>query len=197
MAASFEISKQSQREFAAALRLYKQATDKDASDVLNRATKNVIYRCVQFSPKANKGKVRTDSNPYRSWKNKKRNRLWAQAAKDGFRRGEGIGKEVDKRYNRRLSSIGYIAAGFLSSVTAFGGRPSRGKLRPIPGGDAARGRGKKARATKLVATFENFATDADKVAGRVVEQAMRFVSADMLDHAQKRMQKTANKYAAR
>lgn len=97
----------------------------------------------------------------------------------------------------RERSRAAVAAGFLKARRLFGGPGGTSRIELHPGGDIARGGGKKARDSRLVATFENFANDADKVAAEPVRRAMNHVSGDMLEYAQKKMQKDANKHSAR
>lgn len=191
MGIEFKISDRSIRNFQSALREYEKATKKEAEEVLNRATRNVLMRSIQFTRKTTKGSVRRDSNPKRS------KLLWKLAATKGHRRGRGIGAEVDRMYQQRLNSTGYIAAGFLTSLRTFqAGYRGRSNAQLKPGGDAARGKATKAKASRLKTTFENFADGADTIAGPAVERAINYVAEDMQRYAARKFQQVANKYSA-
>jgi len=183
------IDPKSIREAQAAMRFYQKATNKSAADVLNRFTRNVLMWSIRFTPKTKLPKIRKEADPERS------GLLWALASRDGFRKGEGIGKEVERRYNYRRSSNGFIAAGFVKALRVFGGRSKAGKFRE--GGEAAGGTGRRARDTRLIAEFTNVADGAGEVAYGPLNRAMSHVSEDMTKYAYEKMQRDAKKYSAR
>ena len=183
------IDPRSIRDAQAALRLYQKATNKSAADVLNRFARNVLMWSIRFTPKTTLATIRKEADPKRS------KLLWKLASRDGFRKGEGIGEEVERRYNDRRKSKGFIAAGFVKALRVFGGRSRAGGFRE--GGEAAGGTGKRARDTRLIAEFTNTAEGASKVGPAPVNRAMNHVSEDMKNHAYERMQKDARKYSAR
>jgi|DEB0MinimDraft_6_1074348.scaffolds.fasta_scaffold144112_2 hypothetical protein len=185
------IDPRSIRDAQAALRLYQKATNKSAADVLNRFTRNVLMWSIRFTPKTPLPKIRKEADPVKGEKRW----LWKLAARDGWKKGDGIGKEVERRYNRRRESNGFIAAGFVKALRVFGGRSRAGKFRE--GGAAAGGTGRRARDSRLVAEFTNVADGAGEVAYGPLNKAMNHISEDMKNHAYERMQKDANKYSAR
>jgi len=183
------IDPKSIRDTQAALRLYQKATNKSAADVLNRFTRNVLMWSIRFTPKTTLAKIRKEADPQRS------KLLWKLASRDGFRKGEGIGEEVERRYNDRRKSKGFIAAGFVKALRVFGGNSRAGGFRE--GGEAAGGTGRRARDSRLVAEFTNVADGAGDVAYGPLNKAVNHVSEDMKNHAYDEMQKDAKKFSAR
>ena len=183
------IDPRSIRDAQAALRLYQKATNKSAADVLNRFARNVLMWSIRFTPKTTLAKIRKEADPKRS------KLLWKLASRDGFRKGEGIGEEVERRYNDRRKSKGFIAAGFVKALRVFGGRSRAGGFRED--GEAAGGTGRRARDSRLVAEFTNVADGAGDVAYGPLNKAVNHVSEDMKNHAYDEMQKDAKKFSAR
>jgi hypothetical protein len=186
---SVEIDPKTLRNSIAALRAYRKATNKSAAETLNRYARNVLMFAIRFTPKTKLPKIRREVDPVKG----KDRLLWKLAAKDGWKKGAGIGAEVQQRYNRRRSSKGFIAAGFFKALRVFGGRARA----PFAGGEAAQGSGRKAKDSRLIAEFVNAATGADKVAFEPLTRAMNDRSADMLRYAHKRMQKDADKVSGK
>ena len=188
------ITDKSIREFQRALREYEAATGKNAAEVLNRAGGNAALRSAQFTEKATLADMRATNayDPQRRPANDRTRYTHALFAKKTGRPGSS--GEVRKFFAKRRGSRGYISAGFLPAARDFG-RPTRQRL--IRGGDASLGSGKKARATNLTALINNYSDGADTVGARGFNRALSFVSRDMLEHAARVMQKTANKHSAR
>lgn len=182
------------REFQAAMKLYRKATGKDSAAVINRAGGNLALRAVQKTKKATASKMKTSKayDPDRRPANKRTKFHYALYRKRKKR--SPTTAEVRAFFKRRKASRGYIAAGFISAARDFG---KRTRSRPIKGGDAERGYGKKATPRKLLGIITNFADEADSVGAEGVRKAMAFVSADMVKYARKKMGQTAKKYSAR
>lgn len=181
------------RSFHAALELYARATGKDMSDVLNHAAGNVALRAIGKTKKAMPSRMRTTAtyDPDRRPSTYKSRFHYALSAKQNRPTDAG---SVRRFFRRRRSSSGYNKAGFIQPARDFG---KRTRLRPFPGGDAARGRGKKSRPSTHVAVIDNFADGADEVGREGVNAAMPFVVNDMVSFAVRRMQKTANRFSGR
>lgn len=185
------IDPKSIRDSQAALRLYRKATNKSAADVLNRFTRNVLMWSIRFTPRATLPKINREVDPVKG----KERILWKLAALDGWKKGDGIGEEVERRFNRRRASNGFIAAGFVKALRVFGGRSRAGKFRED--GAAAGGTGRRARDSRLIAEFTNVADGAGEVAYGPLNKAVNHVSEDMKNHAYDKMQEDAKKYSAR
>jgi len=182
-----EIDPKTMRDTMTALRTYRKATNKSAAYVLNRFARNVLMKAIRFTPKTKLPRINRETDPKRS------RLLWALASRDGFKKGEGIGAEVQKRYSRRRSSKGFIAAGFFKALRVFGGRAKA----PFAGGEAAQGSGRKAKDSRLIAEFVNAATKSGEIAYEPLKKAMAVQSAHMLEYARKRMQKDADRVSGK
>lgn len=180
-------------ELRRAMREYGEATRKDEREILNRAGRNLAARAIQFTQKATVAKIKADL---------RRNRNAIRATVIRLRRAgvsirgmsrERFGKEVQKTINLRARSAGYVAAGWFKALEAFGG--ARRKVSPR--GKAAKGFGKKATLTSMVAVLANYSTGAEQVGGAAFQRAIDFVADDMLLYAQRVMTQTAARRSAR
>lgn len=181
------------RSMEAALESYAAATGKDMVDVLNRAGGNIALRAVQLTEKATHTRMKTTAayDPDKRPANRRTRFHYALSRKRGRATDRG---SVKTYYNRRRSSRAYIAAGFLKPAQDFG---KKLRTKPIKGGDAARGRGIKARRRKLVAFIENYSDGADSVGAAGVNKAINKVIPDMKDFAARKMGETARKHSRR
>lgn len=189
------IDPQSLKDSFRAIRLYEKATGKTAAETLNRFMRNVLIRLMRLVKAATLGNIRRAADPDRKTNSPIARLPWKKAAQAGHRKGEGIGDRARKWFNRRVKSRGYVKAGFIPALRKFGGRTGNARL--VPGGDASRGKGRKARDGSLLAAFENFSDGADIVAGPKASQAFSQAADDMETYAQRKMQKDADRYSAR
>ena len=177
-----------------AFRLYEKATNKDASVVLNRAGGNVCLRAAQLTQKAKHSDMRTTAawDPDKRPSNDKTRFHYAWFRKRNGRNGSK--QEVKQWFNKRKASRGFGAAGFLNPARDFG---KRIRSRPIRGKQAAKSRGEKAKPTNLVGWIYNESTVPTNVLGDGFRRAKRYVIADMLKYARRKMRGTARRYSAR
>ena len=84
---SVEIDPKTLRNSIAALRAYRKATNKSAAETLNRYARNVLMFAIRFTPKTKLPKIRREADPVKG----KDRLLWKLAAKDGWKKGAGIG----------------------------------------------------------------------------------------------------------
>lgn len=184
-------------QFIFALRAYKVATKKDCVEVLNRAARNVAFRASSFTPKGAANKIRRDlmRDP------RLRYALTSIALK---KRGIGrlpapeFQKAVDRLVSRRASSANYLRAGWAKAIQDLGGTFRGVKFR------GASGFGNKAQVNKLLAEIVNTTVHqaaasvrgAELIGSEALQQAISFVSADMIQYSRELMGPTAKKFSA-
>lgn len=184
-------------QFQLALRAYKAATNKDATEVINRAARNIAYRAASFTNKGTANKIRNDimSDSHLRYA------LTSLALK---KRGIGrlpapqFQKEVDRFVSRRASSAGYLRSGWAAAIQALGGS-FRGAQFKGAGGFA-----NKAVVSRLICEIVNTTSHktqasvrgAELIGTEAVRKAVAFVSEDMINYAKQLMGVTARKYSA-
>jgi hypothetical protein len=187
-------------ELTKAFEEYRQATQKDMADILNRAGKNVAFKAIRYTPSASKESVRTGLDidvTYKDGHDVLLKYLVVNAflKKHGQKAvgGKEMGVAASNFMKGRMKTIGYIKAGWLNAALDFGATLSK---RPYPKGFAAKGYGKKASPLNLNAALANFATGANLVGVAGLQRAIDETARDMIDYAQKKMQATAQKHSA-
>lgn len=196
-AVDIQIDPESLRSFKRALAKYKEATNKDEADILNRAALNVMYRAMSFTPKAKLSRFPFNAKPGQG-RTRRERFFFAKKARIG-RHGTPY-QVAEKAYRSKRSSSGYIRAGWLNAAHEFAkaARKSPPRSRPFRRGDANRGGGRKARqGFRVEAEATNFADGAATVGSVPLRQAMDFVATDMEDWAQAKLNQTARKYSAK
>lgn len=198
--------------FVLALRSYRAATKKDGAEVLNRAARNIAYRTASFTPKASKAAIRSQlfKDPHLRYaltslalkriggktltKNQiKYNPLNKLAQTKGLLGKGEFQKAVDAFVARRMSSAAYLRAAYAEAVTQLGGTFKGARFK------GASGFANKATVSKLVAEIvgivsepdQAHATSAEKIGLKAVQEAINFVSEDMINYAKTLMAKTA------
>ena len=178
------------RELSKALRQYEAATKKEIPEILNRAARNIAYRAASYTPVAKPSRIRRDleRDPHLAF---------ALTSIQLKKRGIGILEKPDfalavKRFiSHREAGSGFIRSGWAESIIALGGS-FRGKR-------IGRGHGwaKKANLMRYIAEIANTVPGVDKIGKKALQEAVDFVSADMINYAQKKLQKAANKHSAK
>jgi len=182
----------SDKELQRSLQLYAAATRKDEADILNRAGKNIAFRAAQFTPRASASAILAELS-------KNANELAIKIlSKRGRFKGVPIKErqEIVKKFiSARRKSAGYIRAGWGPAIVAFGGNPTRLKLRP--NSKFIIGFGKRATHRHLMAVLANNARGAEKVARGPLRKAIAFVARDMASYARRKLGRTASKASSK
>lgn len=180
------------KEFQKALLQYEEAVmNHDMPYILNRAGRNIATKASRNTPRATLAEIDTalaNKNLFRlvNWKRKQKG-----LSPLG---GPAMSEPAIKELKRRHSSRAYIAAGWTPAIIKFGGssRAHIEKSSKINNAD-----NKLASAGQLLAILENTAEGAGKVGFDALEKAIVETSRDMISFAEKRLQKTADKYSAK
>lgn len=197
-----QIDPRSMAMFQQSLREYRRATSKDEADIINNFGRDVIFRAIQFTPKASAAKKPLGKryDPNNSGKTNSE-RTFYKILNKGKKSNVVPHSKAKAVYNRRRSSIGYMKAGWLNAAKDFAIATKRTppKGRPIPGKDADKGYAKVARPSLFgaKAIAANFADAVDKIGKGPLERAMRFVAISELNYAQRKLGITAEKYSAK
>lgn len=178
------------RSFQKALQLYAKATRKDEVEILNRAGRNVAYRAAQKTPTTRAANIRAEL---------KSDDHLAYALTSIMLKKKGVGilkkpqfrKEVSRFISQRAASAGYIRAGWAGAITALGGTYKGKKNRKNAGV------GSKATVQRLIAEIINTVPGIDKVGVPALQEALRYVAADMKKYAERKMAQTAKQHSAR
>ena len=183
--------------FRAGLRRRLDSTKRAVPVVVNKASKNVCLRAVQFTPKASAAKIRSDLTT-----NGLALRLLQSPAMQGrlprklqgFTRGTHTKAQLDEAarqlVGRAVQSVAYIKAGWVKAAQAFGGA-TRSKVSDK--GLAGQSYGKPASVARPVAEGGNAARGAVKVGTPALQQALNFVGKDLVPDAQKTMATAFNR----
>jgi hypothetical protein len=185
-------------DVTAALRFYGEALRKDGVDVVNRAAGNAAYEAARNMPKASIAEINKYNPDRKRGKTEKTRLMFALEAKNGKKKGEGIGKAATRRFKKRKSSRMFFKAIWIKMAKDIrGGRAGKA---PHPGGAAAKSKGKKAKETNPVAvlTTGKIEPSAANEMDPVFKTALRkVVLTDMLPYAQKKLSETNRKYSGR
>jgi hypothetical protein len=184
------------REFQKALQAKMRATRKTEAEVLNHACRNVAFRAAQFTPKSSAAKIKAGfRNDNLLAKLASRNLKQRQGR---FTRAEHTA-EMRRIQTKATRSVGAVRASWFGALTAMGANV-RGR-KPAPGTNSARGGGKRATAGHLLASIWS-AIVTTNARGRktsaaeiiplrlALDKAVRFVTADTIAYAQKRIGQT-------
>lgn len=183
--------------FADALYQYERATKKDCVEILNRAALNIAYRAAQFTPVAEAADVR--SQLFRD------SHLVAALTSLSLKK-RGIGRlpspeferEMKKFVTRRVGSRRYLRSGWAPAIVALGGSFKGSRL--VKGID---GYGDRATAVSLlaeIAAIIDEPTDgkvegAETIGEKALNEAVEFVTEDLLSYAQERLARTAQDHS--
>lgn len=205
------------KQFDAAIALYKEATKKDMSDVLNRALRNVGYKAAEFTPKKEKDQIEielwTDKIGLKFITKKLRARIGQTfQTKKGKNRTvrrvtrKQIAKATREFIKRRMKRTGFLRAGWVAALVNAGLKVSGLWGAIIKDSKSTLGSGKQATPKKLTARLGNgvwgrlngkSAAVIRGVMQGALRRAMSYVAKDMTDYAKDRMAKTAKKYSAK
>ena len=181
------------REFTAALRQYEIATRKDEATIVNRAARNVVLRAMSFTPKATGAKIRSE---LRSKGDMVARIINARARAKGRKppsRAE-MPAAIERFITKRARSAGYIRAGWIKAAQAFGAAAGG---RVSEKGNAARGYGRRATASRAFAEIVNTANESLRFGADALQRAINFVAKDMKSFAERKMSQTANRYSVK
>jgi hypothetical protein len=178
-------------------------SSRSASEVINSAARDIIFKSAQRTKKADKHKIEaeltraiytvTKGKSGRVLKKPKRlyqgselvyrivNAKRKKAGQHGIA-GQEMSQAAQKEIKRRINAVGYIAyAGWNKALMAFGGRGfGTGKTGKIKENSyAARGYGRPAWPQTLLAEFANRATHAYEIGGMVTQNIVREKEADI------------------
>ena len=194
-----------------ALKAAIEFSSRDASEVINSAARDIIFRSAQQTKKADKHKIEADLTrsiyTVTTGKSgrilKKPKRMYqaselvyrivnAKRRKRGERgiAGKDMAQEAQKEIKRRINAVGYIAyAGWNKALIAFGGRGfGTGKTGKIKENSfAARGYGKRAWPQNLAAEFANRATHAFEVGGAVTQRILYEKETEIYRHLEAKL----------
>lgn len=188
------------RELFEAMELYEQATKKDGADIVNRAAKNAVIGgaglkgAMQLTQRAKVNEIKK-FDPKQAGKGpttKRRKRLhYAMAAKDGWKKGGGIGAEAERRHSRRMSAIGFSKAVWIAIAKDFGAN--------LRAAVQVKGcKGTKATPITLKATIQTTDLETEhieRVMSKALQDGVRNAAADMRAYAQKKMAERAAEFS--
>lgn len=173
------------RDLTRAMRAIQDATGKEGAVILNQAGRNIAFRAIRHTYKTTVARITADLGTPA----KPSALAYRIAARAMGRRPTK--DEVAKMIKRRRSAIAYLRAGWVQAAKDFGGRP---RMRYSGKGEARRGGGRKARNTSLVATLNNTAPAIELYGKPGLERAVRETAADMVAHAERRLQRAYNRF---
>lgn len=203
------------REFQSALRQYARHSKRSMAEIVNKRAINVAFIAMRKTPTARANRIERDlrkriSVPGRKGKGRppRAALIIASGSRHAGRAkpapglyGAEMREAVEKLVKQRQRSRGYVKSGFMKSIRDLERRTKgRAKRQPRNVQDFKRlpGEGRGARAgLNPTAEVINYATDAVKLAGKPLQQAINADARDMRTFTAKRMQKDANKFNAR
>jgi hypothetical protein len=175
------------RDFEKAVKKVIDASGKDAAEILNKAGRTLILGgrgfpgLIKLFPRADKAKIRAIPHAVLAG-------IVAKKFSKGTISRAQFNREMKKVRARRLQAVGYHAGpGWNEAARAFGGRGVRtqgGYRRSL----AARGRGTRAMARRLVAEVVNTAPAAARIGGDAMRQALSYTTRDLLSYAERKLQ---------
>lgn len=200
MKASLELDPASVRNFQSALEIYRRATRKDVPEVVNRAAINLAFRSAQFTPKADIpssiGKIR-NIYAFTNWVYTQRGIKHPTKA----RRDAAFSRLI----RQRVSVAGFIRRGWAQAGKRIQQQSGiRGSVR-IPGLGGRRGKGTGTMARQAILSFAeivNFSTSKSvtsasalkRYGGEGLQEAIRFVTGDMMEYARKKLDQRAREF---
>ena len=179
--------------FRAGLRAKLAVTKKTEAEILNQAAGSTLANAIRLTKKASKADIQnTLQSNGTAFKLLQSKRMQSRLPRrfQGYTRGTHRRAEIDDaavRFIRaRVASRGYIAAGFFKALAVF--RPGSAR-RVSDRGLAGKGRASRATASRLVATFENFASGANTIAAPALQTALDNEGAQMQRYGEKMLSK--------
>jgi len=188
-----------------------KVSSRSASEVINSAARDIIFKSAEQTKKADKHKIETEltRSIYTVTQSKtgrllKKPRRMYQASELVYRivnakrrktgqrgiAGQEMSQAAQKEIKRRMNAVGYIAyAGWNKALIAFGGRGfGTGKTGKIKeNSHAARGFGRPAWPQSLVAEFSNKALNAYEIGGAVTQRVIYEKEADIYRHLEEKL----------
>ncbi len=177
--------------FRAGLRVKLAVTKKTEAEILNQAGGSVLANAIRLTRKASNADIEaalgSNGLAFRLLQSPQMQRRLPRSLQ-GFTRGRHTRAEITdaarKLIQARARSRGNIAAGFFKALAVF--RP--GSARKVSGkGLAGQGRATRATASRLVATFENFAAGADTIAAPALQQSLNEEGGKMKQYGEARL----------
>ena len=187
-------------------------SSRDASQVINSAARDIIFKSAEQTKKANKHRIESELTRaiFTVTKSKtgrllKKPKTVYQASELVYRivnarrrtkgergiAGQQMSQEAQKEIKRRINAIGYIAyAGWNKALIAFGARGfGTGKTGKIKDNSfAARGYGRRAAPQDLNAEFVNRAMHAFEIGGAVTQRIVYEKEADIIRHLESKLE---------
>lgn len=185
-------------EFESALNSYREATGKDAKDILNKAALNFAYRAAQFTVVETAAQIQSDLL-------KDPKILYALVSLSLRKRGIGtlapaeFQKEVAAFIQRRKGSARYLRVGWAQAIIDLGGSFRGSRLER-----GSHSFANPATVADLLATVawivdetnEHKAETAEDKVWPVLQEALDFVADDMQTYANEKLAKTAAAHSA-
>lgn len=179
-------------DFNKALLLYQDATNKDIDDIMTRAGRNVFMRAIQFTPKADAQKIKSQLGS-----NELVFKIINKRRKDAGEKGlnnEQMSYAAKRLIGARARSVAYIKAGWKRAAIDLGSRIRESHQKSF----AKYGKATKEKsATDYIIEGFNFSTGAAKVGLQPLIGAVNFVAKDMITYANKVLLRSASKFSAR
>lgn len=202
------------REFLYAIAEHSAASGKDISESINRGLRNTGYRAAMETPKESTEEIE---------KNLRKDKLALKIATKQLRGRIGksfttrkgktrtvkrvtrkqIGRKAKQLITKWQKRRGFLRAGWIAALVASG-------MKGVRSGDVIRGGKSKLGSGKMASPRDLYAYLGNAVWGRLdgpakaktqatmlaaLQKAMRYVSKDMIQHAQNKLSKTAKKYS--
>jgi hypothetical protein len=181
-------------DFVEAMKLYKEATNKDCVDILNRAGKNTAIKTHKLTKRTTAARIAAELNSGSWYGGRLKYAIIASRLQGKVPRGEwrkAVGEAAEKMVAARRASAGYLRVAVMAAGKAFGAFSNS----KTPGGFAADSKGEKAKATRLEARLQVSVPDA--AAGFIdLEAGVEAAAVDMATHAKDQLSKTAKKYSS-
>lgn len=189
------------RLFDRTVRAVSVATKRAASDVLNRALKNVAFRAASFTPRRSADEIKAElmANQYA---------LRIVTARLKRKGGKFTRKQIAQAardlINRRRRGSGADRAGWIPAVRAFGGSFRGARLRTGSMADAG-SFGARATPSRLAASMGNayFGQSTGKNMGgnmaamqQALQRAILHVANENLNYAKRKIEQTLRRYSA-
>ena len=178
-------------QFQDGLRAKLRVTKKTEAEILNQAGGSVVANAIRLTKKASAADIRktlqSNGTVFRLLQSPQmQSRLPKKLT--GFTRGTHTRAQINAAatalIRARVSSRGYIAAGWFAALSTF--RPGANR-RLSAQGLAGQGRATRATPSRLIATFENHARGAGAVGAAALQQALNDEGQSVQSYAEKKL----------
>ena len=185
-------------ELQRAVRFVIKNSKKDEAEVVNKTALKIVIGAkgvkgaIQLTPRASASAIKAAAEKARGIVAK---RLRAKGRLGNKNKNRNVSKKQFERMvkfevARRLRSRGYTAGpGWHKAAVSLGGKGVK-RQAGFAKSEAAKGRGKKATVSSLVATIENAAPAAAKIGGPALQQAVDNAVKDMVEYWEEKTQST-------